>query len=85
MIDKETMNLLSKMTEELHKLKTEEDNAIIFFALSEKYKSATCLIKGGEAAVMASLASLIDSTLKNAPSENKKKMKGFLISHILQM
>lgn len=84
MIDKETMNLLGMMAEELHKLKTEKHDAIIFLALSEKYESATCLINGDEAAVMASLASLIDGAFKNAPSENKKKMKGFLISHILQ-
>lgn len=84
MIDKKTMDLLKKLAEGLHKLKTEEKDAIIFFALSEESKVATCVINGNESSVGASLASLIDNVFKNTPSENKKRMKWFLLTHILQ-
>lgn len=84
MIDKKTMDLLKKMAEEMHKLKTEGDDAIIFSVVSEESKSAICLVNGNEAAVGASLAFLIDKVFKDTPSENKKRMKWFLLTQILQ-
>lgn len=84
MIDKETMIILGELAEELHKLKTEENDAIIFLALSEESKSVTCVINGNESSVEASLAFLIDKVFKDTPSENKKRMKWFLLTQILQ-
>lgn len=84
MINKETMNTLRKLAEGLHKLKTEGDDAIIFSVVSEESKSATCLVNGNEAAVGASLAALIDKIFEDTPSENKKRMKWFLLTQILQ-
>ena len=84
MIDKKTMDLLGNIAEELHKLKTEENDAIIFLALSEEHKSATCVINGNESSVAVSLTFLIDKVFKDTPSENKKRMKWFLLTHILQ-
>lgn len=84
MIDKETMDLLRKMTEEMSKLKPDGTDAIIFLAVSEESGSATSLIKGEVAAVVASLTSLLDDAFDDIPYEVKKRMKRFLINHISQ-
>lgn len=84
MIDKKTMDLLRKMTEEMSKLKPDGTDAIIFLAVSEESGSATSLIKGEEAAVVASLTSLLDYVFEDTPYKVKKRMKRFLINHISQ-
>lgn len=84
MIDKKTMDLLRKMTEEMSKLKPDGTDAIIFLAVSEESGSATSLIKGEVAAVVASLTALLDDAFDDIPYEVKKRMKRFLINHISQ-
>lgn len=84
MIDKKTMDLLRKMTEEMSKLKPDGTDAIIFLAVSEESGSATSLIKGEEAAVVASLTFLLDYVFEDTPYKVKKRMKRFLINHISQ-
>lgn len=84
MINKETMNTLSKMTESLNKLNPEGADSIIFLAVSGESKSGTCLIKGTESAIASSLSYLITDVLNGVPCESQKRIKSFLMRQFLE-
>lgn len=83
-MDKETMNTLVEFAEGLNELNPEGDDAIIFLAVSKEARCGASVIKGEEPAVMAALASLLDTVFDAAPSEVRKRGKRFLIKHILK-
>ena len=84
MIDKETMNTLEELAKGLNELNPEGDDAIIFLAVSKEARCGASVIKGEEPAVMAALASLLDTVFDAASSEVRKREKRFLIKQILE-
>lgn len=84
MINKEIMPTLRKMTDLLNNLNPEEDDAIIFLAVSGESKSGTSLIKGTEPAIASALAALITTALDGIPYETQKRIKSFLMRQFLE-